>query len=79
MVKTKSSNKDVLSLNYDASRGITICFLKDLYNDLSEDNAGIKKDIEIKDAFPAQVDDYVYNARLMETVKHLLSYMGEDV
>ena len=68
-----------MSLDYAASRGITVCFLKDLYRSLEEDNTGIKKDIEIKNAFPAQVEDYAYNAKLIETIKNLLTYFGEEL
>lgn len=78
MEKTKLSNKDIMSLDYAASRGITVCFLKDLYRSLEEDNEGIKKDIKIKDAFPAQLEDYAYNTKTLETIKQLLNYFGEE-
>ena len=78
MEKMKSSN-DMMTLDYDTSQAITVCFLKDLYTSLASDNEGIRKDIEVKDAFPAQLEDYAYNSQLMTTVKQLLNYFGEEV
>ena len=78
MDKTKSSS-NTLALDYGASQGITTCFLKDTYNGIKESNADIIKDIEAKDAFPAQLEDYAYNNKMLNCIEEILTYFGEQV
>lgn len=70
--------KSNIYLDYETADRITVDNLKQTFEQLKEDNDRIS-DNNALNYNKNQAEDYMYNIRLIESIKVVLSYFGEEV
>lgn len=71
-------SKSNMYIDWEASDRITISNLRQIYNDISEFNDSISIK-QAENPSKQYAEEYMYNMRLLDSIKVVIEYFGENV
>lgn len=76
--KATKKAQDPLVMDYDVTRDIAMWFLRELKRNVESYIDEIAKDVEHKNAYPAQLEDYYMYKEVLYGVETVLKFHGVD-